>query len=103
MQNSLVFKTSYRVTFGVKKVHIGWINTDPSVELSTVSVITEDFSKHAEDLLLGSIDGFDDADCDAFHIASDEGFLGYMTTKSTSSPEVLSKIWPQLDFAVVVK
>ena len=111
MKKKMSYKTSYRVTFGPAKQHVGWINSDADVDLSKlVKGVSADHSDAMSDLLLGDIEAIDvDAPVKSFHIvgkatAQNPGeFLGYLDTVKPARAETILKLWDQMSFAPVVK
>ena len=110
MKTKMTFKTSYRVTFGSTRTHIGWVNSGVDLDLGKlVKGVTADNSSSVEALLLGTIENIDAANpVTSFHIvgAEENGntpFLGYLETTQLAKAETLLKLWPQMQFSAVVK
>jgi hypothetical protein len=103
MKKTLQFTTSSRVTF--KNQFIGWINSDPSVNLKKdVKTVSADQGESVNDLLLGNAEDIDlDAPTKRFWLSSkktpktDAVFLGYLETKSFAKAEVLQNLWDQFE------
>ena len=111
MKKKLAYRTSFRVTFGDTKQHIGWINTDETIDLSKqVKGVSADNSDAVEDLLTGVIDSIDTlTPIKKFHlVAKTTGdktpdFLGYFETTKPANADTLLALWPHMHFSQVIK
>ena len=110
MKKKMTFKRSYRVTIGKNKQHIGWINSGEALDLAKlVKGVSADHSDSVGDLLTGEIEEIDnEAPLSSFHLVGAEvkgtpTFLGYLETTKPALADTLVRLWPQMQFAEVVK